>query len=307
MATPATDIQGNFCAIYPSYVTSQNLLPAYYFAKSIDKGATFHYSTVYAAIPAAADTNPKNRYLLLTSPIDSNKAAFLLPSAQSGDPDIVAINSTDGGQTWSSPVRTNDGALANGKAQDMVWGAYNGQGDLVVTWRDRRQSAANGFWNAGYGFYYATSTDNGASFSANNLLSSQFIAFDSVLTQSGNDFMSCAYHGDTLCTLWGDTRNGKMNIYFAKTITSTNTSVEIAVLNDETNFLTLFPNPAENTVSVSVSEALVGNELLVFAATGQKVLSTRLESAVGQINTSDWQKGIYFMKIGSRIQRFVKR
>ncbi|MGJ8661259.1 MAG: sialidase family protein, partial [Bacteroidota bacterium] len=38
MATPATTKDGNFVAIYPSYVSSQNVLPAYYLAKSIDQG-----------------------------------------------------------------------------------------------------------------------------------------------------------------------------------------------------------------------------------------------------------------------------
>ncbi|MBK8808284.1 MAG: hypothetical protein IPO21_17320 [Bacteroidales bacterium] len=64
---------------------------------------------------------------------------------KNGDADIMAFHTNDGGQTWSSPIRINDDSLSNGKAQDMVWGSYNEQGNLVVTWRDRRNSVANGF------------------------------------------------------------------------------------------------------------------------------------------------------------------
>lgn len=62
-------------------------------------------------------------------------------------------------------MRVNDDAVANGKLQDMVWGAYNQQGHLAVSWRDRRQASTTGFWNVGYDFYYATSTNNGQTFS----------------------------------------------------------------------------------------------------------------------------------------------
>ena len=306
MASPATDINGNFCAIYPSYVASQNPLPAFYLAKSTNKGISFNYSTVYAAVLTASDTNLKNGYLLLTNPIDSNKLIFFLPNAQNNDPDISALNSSNGGLTWSSLIRVNDDAVGNSKAQDMVWGAYNEQGKIAVTWRDRRLSTANGFWNAGYDFYYATSTNNGASFSPNQILSSQFIVFDSILAHSGNDFMCCTYHADTLYTIWGDTRSGKMNIYFAKTIASTNTSIEILQLNNETNLLTIFPNPAQDEISINISKDLLGKEITVFTSNGQKVFSTKMKSEQQKISTNNLPLGIYFLKIENQIKRFIK-
>src|SRR5690242_19295516 len=154
----------------------------------------------------------------------------------------MALDSNDGGQTWSSRIRVNDDIIGNGKAQDMVWAAYNEQGKLIVTWRDRRNASANGFWNAGYDFYYASSSDNGQTFSTNQKLTSQFVPFDSLIAQNGNDFMSCAYHHDTLYTIWGDTRTGKMNIFFAKTIARNNTTIGIVPL-EEDDLFQIFPNP----------------------------------------------------------------
>lgn len=298
MATPATTANGNFCAIYPSYVTSQNPLPAYYFAKSNNQGVSFNYTTVYAAIPAANDTNLKNGYLLLANPVDSNKLIFLFSDAQNGDADIKALNSNDGGQTWGSLIRVNDDAVANGKAQDMVWGAYNETGKIVVTWRDRRNSSANGFWNAGYDFYYSTSADNGQTFSANQKLSNQFIAFDSILTQSGNDFMSCVYRGDTLYSVWGDNRNNKMNIYFAKTIVSTNTNVGFVQLDGEEPKWKIFPNPARNQINIETN-SMQKTSFKIYNALGQLLQTGDLQNNLTTVQLDNYTNGIYSIEIQS--------
>lgn len=307
MAAPATTSSGNFCSVYPSYVSAQNILPAYYLATSSDKGQSFSYNTVFAAIPVANDTNFKNGYQLLAHPSDSNKLVFLSPNAQNGDADIIAIHSNDAGQTWSSLIRVNDDPLANGKAQDMVWGAYNEVGNLVVTWRDRRSSTANGFWNAGYDFYYATSADNGQTFSASQKLSNQFIGFDSIIAQNGNDFMSCVYREDTLYSVWGDTRSGKMNIYFAKTIASTNTNVGITLLEGEEPTWSIYPTLVNDELDVLVREETLSQEFSVYDAHGKKVISTIITNRTTTVVTENLSSGIYFVKIGNGVKQFVKQ
>jgi len=306
MAAPAITANGKFCAVYPSYVSTQNPLPAFYLAASKNKGQTFSYTTVFAAILAANDTNFKNGYQLIAYPADSNKMVFLTPDAKNGDDDVMAFHSNDAGQTWSSEVRINDDAVSNGKAQDMVWGAYNETGNLIVTWRDRRNAAANGFWNAGYDFYYAVSTNNGQTFSANQKLSSQFIAFDSLISKNGNDFMSCAYRGDTLYSVWGDTRNGKMNIYFTKTIVSTNTNVETILLDGDEPQWTFFPNPAKEELNVIVSEELLKKEFSIYDVNGKKNLSSPVSERNTKIRIQNLTHGVYFLKIGNEARRFVK-
>ena len=307
MAAPATIINGNFCAVYPSYVSSQNVYPAFYLATSKDKGQTFSYTTVIASVPAAIDTNLKGGYHLAGDPVDSNKMVMLAADAALGDPDIMALHSNDGGQTWSARVRVNDDSVGNGKAQDMVWSAYNEQGKLAVTWRDRRNSGTNGFWNAGYDFYYAISSDNGQTFSANKLLSSQFIAFDSLIAQKGNDFMSCAYQTDTLYTVWGDTRSGKMNIYFAKTIVSIDSTVGVVQLEGDKPQWRVYPNPVVSVLNVDITAPITGKEISVFDATGRKVSSTAITSTHFQVSTSSWARGAYFIRIGNEIKRVIKQ
>ncbi len=298
MAAPAVTMSGNFCAVYPSYISSQNIYPALYLATSSNKGQTFSYTTVYTSAPAVLDTNCKNGYHLITSPINSNQMLFVTPNGSNGDADIMVLHSNNGGQTWSSPTRVNDDVVGNLKEQDMVWATYNEQGNVAVTWRDRRNSSANGFWNAGYDFYYAISTDNGQTFSANKKLSSQFIAFDSVIAQNGNDFMSCVYHSDTLYTVWGDTRTGKLNIFFAKTIASSNTNVGIALLDEEASPLEIFPNPFSSQTTLKFDAVLKNVIFTIYNSSGQQV--KQIKNISGQTITfhrEDLPNGIYFLQI----------
>jgi len=306
MAAPATTVDGKFIAAYPSFLASQNPLPAFYLATSTDKGQTFTYTTIYSGVASANDTNYKNGYRLAADPIDANKMVFLTPGAQNGDDDVFAFNSTNGGQTWTGPIRINDDAVSNGKGQDMVWGNYNEQGKLAVTWRDRRNASANGFLNAGYDFYYALSNDNGLTFTANQKLSSQFIAFDTLTELNGNDFMSCEYRGDTLYTVWGDTRNGKMNIYFAKTLASINTSIINTTLDGDEPQWNIFPNPASDELNVSITNELIGKVATVYDANGKVIITKTMKENDVKIITKDLVKGIYFIKIGDDARRFVK-
>ena len=310
MATPATTRNGIFCAVYPSYVISQNVLPAYYLATSKNNGQTFNYTTVIASMPAVLDTNCKNGYLLLTSPIDSNKMIFFLPNAASGDEDILAIHSNDGGLSWSSSIRVNDDAIANGKLQDMVWASYNENGKLAVTWRDRRNAAGVGFWHEGYDFYYSTSSDNGQTFTTNKKLSNQTIAFDSILTANGNDFMSCVYSGDTLNTVWGDSRSGKMNIYYAKTIAGSNTNIGLTLLEEMDSKIKIFPNPSQGNITVEIAPTMIGNEIYLFDANGNKVRSFRASQKLNQLDIALLSPGVWYLSIKDNMQdnslKFIK-
>lgn len=288
-------------------MTSQNIYPANYIVKSIDQGQTLTYSTVFSGVPASSNANFKKGYLLLADPSDEDKMVYLSPAAGTGDSDIEATHSNDGGQTWSARIRVNDDVISNGKAQDMVWGAYNETGKLVVTWRDRRNSTVNDFWGAGYDFYYATSTDNGQTFDSNQKLSSQFIAFDSLIANSGNDFMSCIYRGDTLYSVWGDTRNNKMNIYFAKTIVSSNTTIGISNLNADILKWNLSPNPTIDKFELEVTKDLIGSDIMIYNALGKLILNETIKDSKSLIKTQGWSNGEYFVVINEEVKKLIKQ
>ena len=188
----------------------------------------------------------------------------------------------------------------------MVWANYNDSGKLAVTWRDRRNSDKNGFWNAGYDFYYAISSDNGLSFSKNQKLSSQFVSFDSILTQNGNDMMCSAYINDTLYATWGDTRTGKLNIFFSKTIISSNTTVNISQLNELNYDWFIFPNPSSELLSIQLPNNSINKELSIIDLNGKVVYSKLVENPKFSIQINFLNKGLYFIKYGNEIKKFLK-
>ncbi len=205
----------------------------------------------------------------------------------------------------AAPVRVNDDALGNGKQQDMVWAAYNEQGAIATVWRDRRNDASNGFWNVGYDFYYAISDDNGQTFSANQKMSSQFIPFDSIVAENGNDFMSAVYSGDTLYTVWGDSRSGRLNIWFAKTIASTNTTVDVSILNENKGLFQMAPNPAKEQLYLTFLKETKPTQIEIFNLKGQKIYTSTTSEKQRRIDISHWSSGVYFIKVDEEVQRFV--
>jgi hypothetical protein len=200
-------------------------------------------------------------------------------------------------------VRVNDDAIGNGKQQDMVWAAYNEQGAIATVWRDRRNDASTGFWNVGYDFYYALSNDNGQTFSTNQKMSSQFIPFDSVVAENGNDFLSAVYSADTLYTVWGDTRSGRLNIWFAKTIASTNTTVDVSILNDGNEIFQVFPNPTKQTLNINFSTAPMAID--IYDLHGKRVMQVGSKSNRTNIDISALQVGIYLVKCGAYIKKII--
>jgi hypothetical protein len=125
------------------------------------------------------------------------------------------------------------------------------------------------------------------------------------VAENGNDFLSAVYSGDTLYTVWGDTRNGKLNIWFAKTIASTNTTVDVNILNESNDLFNLFPNPAGLQLQINFKEDVVSLPIEIFNMKGQVVYNLIVSERQNSIDVSQWQSGIYLIKIDGKVQRFV--
>ena len=293
MAALTTTTSGVLCIAYPSYVPAQSIYPKMYLARSTNRGVNFQYSTLINIPVGVTDTNLKSGYCLAASPIDSNKLAFACVNGQNGDPDIFVSTSNDGGSTWSNLVRVNDDIIGNGIDQDLVWCSYNTTGDLSVTWRDRRNGSGVGFYQA-CDTYGAVSHDNGVTFNSNFLLSSATAPFDSVLTNDGNDFMSSNLIGDTIYAAWGDVRSGKLNIYFVKTSDSTGASTGIVnIASEDILFMNVFPEPATNSFTVSLSSVMPDGKLEIFDVSGKKVFQKNNPGMTEPVNCRKFSNGIY--------------
>lgn len=120
------------------------------FKKSIDGGQTFGKERVISQMPGGWDfsvaglerangmpvtgvdlSNSPNRGTLYVNWID----------ARNGDPDVFVMTSKDGGATWLPPVRVNDDALKNSKAQFFTWMSVDpSDGSVNVVFYDRRDT-----------------------------------------------------------------------------------------------------------------------------------------------------------------------
>jgi len=127
-----------------------------------------------------------------------------------GDPDILAIRSTDGGISWSFPVRVNDDA--GSEAQFFPWVAFDENGIAHVVWYDRRHD--------GYGIdvYYTRSLDGGQTFEENVRVTAA--PFDPVLPWDTaidfiGDYNGVAATGDQVFPFYQDARAGNQDVYVA--------------------------------------------------------------------------------------------
>ncbi len=282
-----------------------------FFAKSYSKGSTFNYRDLLVSPTPVQDTDYKNGYHLAANPADSNQFCFAYLGNQDGDPDVFVNTSNDGGMTWSSAVRVNDDAIGNGKAQDMVWANYGTDGVLCITWRDRRNGAGTGFFQPS-DTYCAISHDNGATFLPNIRLSSVTAAFDSVLLDKGNDFMSCQLVHDSINAAWGDVRTGKLNIFFAKTSDSTgqNTGI-VEVASEDIPALELFPNPVRESLIVnSYWFNGSGIRMVIYDESGKEIFQKNSILPNETIDCLKWADGIYFVKVSDEenkgiIKKFI--
>jgi len=120
-----------------------------------------------------------------------------------GNPDILFVRSTDGGNTFSSPIRVND--IATG-VQVMPWMEVDPYGIIHLVWYDTR----SGGWNLDV--YYASSSDGGLSFSPNVRVTDVATPGQSFI----GDFIGIAVDEANAHVSWSDNRNQTQDIYYSR-------------------------------------------------------------------------------------------
>jgi hypothetical protein len=305
MPTNCVSSNGTFHAIYPSYLISQSFFARFIIASTTDAGNSFYYNNVLNSTSGISDTLSKKGYLLRSNPVDENHLAFFYLDITHGDIDIFMRESFDEGVNWSTATRINDDPIANNRMQDLVWADFDYDGDLVVSWRDRRNGKDSTYTTSSE-IWGAVRNKDSASFSDNFQISDNSVAYDTILSFSGNDFMCVKLVNDTLSAVWGDTRNGKLNIWFQRmSMTGLILSTK-QISSENVPNIKIFPNPSVSNVTIE-GENL--NKISVINENGTVVLVQQnlngIENSV--IDLNNLSKGIYFVQVTTSKGIIVKK
>jgi len=287
---------GIFHCVYPSWVLSQNTEPQFIFASSSNAGSSFSYSSIVLPLAIAfTDTLAKRGYPLVANPTNANHLVFLNLITPHGDADVFLWESLDSGITWSDSIRINDDPIGNNRMQDLIWADFDLDGDLVVSWRDRRNGTDSTYATASE-IWGAIRLKDSTNFSPNFKISDTIVAHDTVLESAGNDFMCVKLVNDTLNAVWGDTRNGKLNIWFQR-MALDGIVLSIQQLSSENiPNIKIYPNPSFSNITIEAENL---NKVIVFNQNG-KIVSIHqnlngIENVV--IDLTHLSCAVYFVQV----------
>ena len=295
MGTPTVGADGALYVAYLSWHTAQNIFPRVICTKSVDGGNTFTPYTIstLTASSSVHDSLYQGSYSLSANPANNSNIIFQAIDNRNGDPDVLELNSQDGGVTWSAvPVRVNDDAVANGKGQDMSWSGFSPNGTYAVAWRDRRNSG-NNTDTAKTEIYTALSTNGGISFSPNFNLSSAPSPFINI--QRGNDFIGVCLNNNYLFADWCDLRTGNDEIFADDELQVQ--ILSIPTITQQQNNVELFPNPSSDFTTVQINDPNNSEwNFKVYDVFGKLVLEKMIYSNEDKLNL-DLASGLYFYEV----------
>lgn len=299
MPTPTVSSDGRFLAVYPSYVVTQSVFAQNFLVSSDDGGLSLTHSLVNQVSQGFSETSTKKGPLLLASKNNPSHYAFLQLSEMEGDLDVFLMETFDAGISWSGMIRVNDDQIGNGVLQDLVWADFNELGDLVVCWRDRRNGGIQGF-ESDSDIYAAVKLNSSAVFSANFPITDITVPHDAALANSGNDFMSVVFYGDTIHAVWGDVRNDVINIFYNK-ISVLNPVVNISSISySDWGLKSLYPNPAQQFVYFD--EHLIGYNYQILSAEGKVIENGVLKS--NEMSIDKLNSGKYIVVVEAEKELF---
>ncbi|MEY3585628.1 MAG: hypothetical protein RLZZ243_692 [Bacteroidota bacterium] len=280
MPSPVVTADGRFTALYPSYVPSQSLLPRLIRAESNNQGQTYTYDVAYQGQGfGTTNTLVKAGPLLKAHPNNANQMSYFFLSDDFGEADIVFIETSNNGLSWSAPTRVNQDPIGNGKIQDLIWANYATNGDLAVCWRDRRNANGTGY-SVSSEIFCTVRNANTSTWMNDFSVSDQAVDHLTVLEDSGNDFMNVILENDTLNVIWGDVRSGSLKIYFSK-----------RGIYDTTNHLfslpeaerIVFPNPISTDLSIPTE--FIGADYYLISKEGKSIQNGKIRSSLLEFET----------------------
>lgn len=126
---------------------------------------------------------------------------------------VMFSRSTDGGQTWSAPLRINDDATNQNAAHWFGTLSVAPNGRIDACWNDTRHSTNN----SSSELYYSWSDDGGLTWAANRPLSPPFNQTLGYPQQNKiGDYIGMVSLNEGACIAYTATFNGEQDIYFVR-------------------------------------------------------------------------------------------
>jgi hypothetical protein len=174
------------------------------FDKSLDGGLTFGKDRVIGPMPGGWDFSLPGLDRANGMPVTGvdlsngpHKGTLYVNwiDERNGDPDVFVASSSDGGATWSAPVRVNNDPLRNGKVQFFTWMSIDPlDGSVNTVFYDRRDTAGTLT-----GLTMARSIDGGRTFINYKIEQEPFACNDKVFF---GDYSSISAYGGRVVPIY---------------------------------------------------------------------------------------------------------
>jgi hypothetical protein len=186
--------------------------------------------------------------------------------------DVMFSRSTDGGLTWSAAVRVNDDpSMANYQWFGTMSVAPNGRIDAV--WLDTRDAPSGQLFSS---LYYSYSLDQGETWSANEKLTDYFDQSIGYPQQEKmGDYFDMESDETGAHLAWANTFNDEEDVYYSRIISDI-TSIEPGDMSHDPLFLSCFPNPFCDRITIRYTIPRDGDVRIVLYNSCGKEITTLL-------------------------------
>ena len=158
---------------------------------------------IFLAVDRSGTSTNNNVYMM----------ASVLPTGSSNGSDVMFVRSTDGGVTFSAPLRVNDDPINHSKWHWFGTMSVAPNGRIDSVWLDTR-NAAN---NTDSQLFYSYSTDAGMTWAPNVAVSSSFNPFLGYPNQSKlGDYLTIVSDNTGGNVAYAATFNGEEDVYYVR-------------------------------------------------------------------------------------------
>ncbi|HBG72007.1 MAG: glycosyl hydrolase [Bacteroidetes bacterium GWF2_43_63] len=307
-AVPAVGPNGE---VYVSWAGPEGLV----FDRSSDGGATWLDEDIFAApmgggwdymVPGIQRANGLPVTVCDTSQGPYRGTIYINWSDQtngSSNTDVWLVKSTDGGDTWTTPLRVNNDTTAT--QQFFTWVTIDQvTGYLWFIWYDRRNYTDNRT-----DVFMACSKDGGQTFENFKVSDSPFTPTSSVFF---GDYTNITAHNNVVRPIWTRLESGQLSILTA--IVDTALSIEETFSVPDSD-IEIFPNPSEGSFCLAFKmHSVTPFSVELLDITGN-VITKLLEGftttgrQIHYFDASDYglQSGVYFIILRSNEKTFLKK